>query len=84
VFLTYRRGGAPDADASLSLTIQRALRNLLLARGIGRRGELAVRIAFGASRARIVRLLLAEAAVLATIGAVAGLVGARLMLPGLV
>ena len=58
--------------------------NLLLARGISRRGELAVRAALGASRARIVRLLLAEAAVLATIGAVAGLVCARLMLPGLV
>jgi putative ABC transport system permease protein len=58
--------------------------NLLLARGIGRRGELAVRAALGASRARIVRLLLAETVVLATIGAVAGLVFARLVLPGLV
>ncbi len=58
--------------------------NLLLARGIGRRGELAVRAALGASRARIVRFLLAETVVLAAIGAVAGLVFARLVLPGLV
>lgn len=58
--------------------------NLLLARGIGRREELAVRAALGASRARIVRLLLAETVVLATIGAMAGMVLARLMLPGLV
>ena len=58
--------------------------NLLLARGIGRRGELAVRAALGATRARIVRLLLTEIVVLAAIGAVAGLVCARLLLPGLV
>jgi putative ABC transport system permease protein len=58
--------------------------NLLLARGIGRRRELAVRAALGANRARIVRLLLAETVVLATMGAVAGLVFARLVLPGLV
>jgi putative ABC transport system permease protein len=58
--------------------------NLMLARGIGRRGELAIRAALGASRARIVRLLLAESVVLAATGAVAGVVFARLMLPGLV
>ena len=58
--------------------------NLLLARGIGRRAELAVRAALGASRARIVRLLLAETAVLATAGTVVGVVLATLMLPGLV
>jgi putative ABC transport system permease protein len=58
--------------------------NLLLARGIGRRGELAVRAALGASRVRIARLLLAETVVLATSGAAGGLLFARLVLPGLI
>jgi predicted permease len=58
--------------------------NLLLARGIARRGELAVRAALGASRATIARLLLAETVVLALIGGAAGLAFAGLLLPTLV
>jgi putative ABC transport system permease protein len=58
--------------------------NLLLARGISRRGELAVRASLGASRIKLVRLLLAETVVLAALGAVAGLAFARLLLPLLV
>jgi predicted permease len=46
--------------------------NLLLARGMARQKEIEVRLTLGATRARIIRQLLTETLVLATLAAVAG------------
>ncbi len=55
--------------------------NLVLVRGVSRRGEIAVRIALGASRVRLLRLLLVENIILALPGALAGVALASVLLP---
>ncbi|WP_263356247.1 ABC transporter permease [Acidicapsa ligni] len=58
--------------------------NLLLVRGIARRGQIALQLALGASRLRILRQALTESSVLALLGGIAGIglswLGAKLVI----
>ena len=54
--------------------------HLTLVRSMGRRREIGIRLALGASRVRVVRLLMIESLVVATAGALAGVLVASLLM----
>jgi len=69
----------------LVLTIACAnIAGLVLVRGVSRRGEIALRLALGATRKRIIRLLIIENLVLAVPGSLLGVLLARRTIPILV
>ncbi|HET9372709.1 MAG TPA: ABC transporter permease [Vicinamibacterales bacterium] len=61
------------AVVALVLIVCVNVANLLIGRGLGRKGEIALRLALGASRGAVIRQVLAESAILAGVGTGVGL-----------
>jgi len=70
-----RNGAARVDDRVLEIA------GLVLVRGLSRRGELALRLALGATRTRVIRCLIVESLVLAVPGAILGVVLASRGIP---
>jgi macrolide transport system ATP-binding/permease protein len=67
--------------ALLLLIVCANVANLVLVRGVSRRGEIGARLALGAGRGRILRLLFIENLLLAGLGAIGGIAVARVLGP---
>jgi putative ABC transport system permease protein len=72
------------AVSAVLLIVCLNLANLMLVRGLAREREVGIRLAVGASRLRIIRLLMAESSMLAFAGAVGGLAVAYAAINGAV
>jgi predicted permease len=69
--LHYALGGAALAVLLIACA---NLANLMLARGYARRGELALQTALGATRNRLIRLVVAESVTIVTLGGILGVI----------